>query len=78
MSPMELDELLTLRWPKVVRRVMADVNADDFAKGFARSIARNGKRPNWKPSARQEWIMRQMLADYSGLLEPEPELFERD
>lgn len=74
---MELDEVLTLRWPKVLRRVMADVNADDFAKGFARSIAKNGKRPEWKPSARQEWIMRQMLADYSGPLEPEPELFER-
>lgn len=77
MTPIELDEVLTLRWPKVVRRVMADVNADDFAKGFARSIARNGKRPNWKPSAKQEWIMRQMLSDYSGTRDADPEVIER-
>lgn len=77
MTPNELDELLTLRWPMVVRRVMADVNADDFAKGFARSIAKHRKRPDWKPSARQEWIMRQMLADYSGAREADPEVIDR-
>jgi len=73
----ELDEILTLDWPRVLRRVMADLNADDFTKGFARSIQRHGKRQSWRPTPRQERIMRQMLRDYSGPPEPAPELIEK-
>lgn len=78
MTDQELDELLTFRWPGIVRRVMGDARTDSFARGFVRSIARNGKRRDWHPTARQERIMRQMLVDYSGSPEPEPELIERD
>lgn len=78
MTDLELDEILTLRWPSVVRRVMGDLTADDFARGFARSIARHGKRPTWHPTPKQERIMRQMLDQYSSAPEPEIELIERE
>jgi predicted metal-dependent peptidase len=74
----ELDEILTLRWPSVVRRVMGDLKADAFTKGFVRTIARNGKRPGWLPSARQEWVMKLVLTEYSGVREPEFDLIEGD
>ncbi len=38
MTDLELDEILTLRWPKVVRRAMA--GTDEWLKSFTRSIAR--------------------------------------
>lgn len=78
MTDLELDEILTLRWPGVVRRVMADMSADEFARGFARSISRHGKRLGWHPSHKQERIMRQMLDQYSSAPEPEIELIERE
>jgi len=77
-TDIELDQILTFKWPMIIRRVMADVNADGFAKGFVRSIAKHGKRKDWRPSQRQERVMRQMLIDYSADREPEPELFERE
>ncbi|RWR07712.1 hypothetical protein [Paenirhodobacter populi] len=61
MTDTELDEILTLRWPAVVRRAMMD--GDDFSRNFTRSIARQGKRPNWRPSAKQEYFMRRLLAE---------------
>ena len=80
MTDLELDEILTLRWPSVLRRVMADLGADDFIKGFTRSIARHGKRPSWRPSDKQAQVMRQLLLDYGPAFTrgPEPDLFERD
>jgi len=78
MTALELDEILTLRWPRLVRRVMGDLSADDFAKGFVRSIARAGKRPSWRPSVKQERIMRQMLLDYRTEPEPEIDVIERE
>jgi hypothetical protein len=78
MTEDELDEILTLRWPKIVRRVMGDLNADDFAKGFVRSVSRHGKRPGWQPSLKQQRIMREMITDYSGLADPELDLIERN
>lgn len=74
----ELDELLTLRWPGVVRRVMGDLGADQFTKGFVCSIAKHGKRPSWRPSAKQEWVMRQLLAQYSGRQEADVDVIERE
>lgn len=76
MTDLELDLVLTVRWPAVMRRVMADSAAPDFAKSFVRSIARSGKRRTWRPSSKQERIMRQMVADYGHGGEPEPELIE--
>ena len=62
MTEQELDEILTLRWPAVVRQVMAD-DSDEWLKGFVRSIARQGKRKTWKPSKRQASIMRRLVAE---------------
>lgn len=77
MTELELDEILTLRWPAVVRRIMGDLQASDFAKSFARSISRHGKRKDWQPSLKQERLMRSLLVDYgSGYPEPAPDLLE--
>ncbi|MBL4917752.1 hypothetical protein [Szabonella alba] len=78
MTTLELDEILTMRWPGVLRRVMGDAEADGFARGFARSIARHGKRRGWMPSQKQERIMRQMLDEYGGAFEPDMELIEKE
>ena len=78
MTDQELDEILTFRWPGIVRRVMGDTGTDGFTRGFVRSIARNGKCRRWHPTAAQERIMRKMLVDYTGPPDPEPELIERD
>lgn len=61
-SRQELDEILTVHWPFIVRRVMAD-GSDEWAKGFVRSIAGHGKRAFWRPSAKQERIMRRLLSE---------------
>ncbi|MEB3417020.1 hypothetical protein ACFSDD_04440 [Salipiger marinus] len=62
MTAQELDEVLTFRWPIVMRRVMAD-GSDEWLKGFVRSIARHGKRPAWRPSQKQEQIMRRLVSE---------------
>ncbi|MFN3823586.1 MAG: hypothetical protein ACK4RN_06365 [Pseudorhodobacter sp.] len=78
MTSLEVDKILTMCWPGVLRGVMADADADDFAKCFARSIARHGKRRGWMPSPKQERIMRQMLDEYGGAFEPDMELIEKE
>ncbi len=62
MTEQELDEIMTVRWPSVVRRVMAD-GSDEWVMGFVRSIARHGKRANWRPSKKQQQIMRRLVAE---------------
>jgi hypothetical protein len=76
MTERELDELLTLYWPQVLRRVMAD-GSDEWIKGFVRSIAKHGKRAAWRPSARQEQIMRRLVSELGTATELEIELIER-
>ncbi|OOY24444.1 hypothetical protein BMI91_10415 [Thioclava sediminum] len=76
MTDPELDEILTLRWPLVMRRVMAD-GSDEWLKGFVRSIAKHGKRASWRPSTKQALIMRQLVADLSQPRGDEIELIER-
>lgn len=61
MTELELDQILTFHWPAVLRRVMA--GGDDWAKGFVRSIARHGKRRTWRPTPKQEWLMRRMVSE---------------
>lgn len=78
MTDLELDEILTLRWPGIVRRVMGDARTDGFVRGFVRSIALHGKRRTWRPTSKQERIMRQVLEDFSSATEEEPELIERE
>ena len=76
MTDCELDEILTFRWPMVVRRVMAE-GTDDWLKGFVRSIARHGKRAAWRPSGKQEQIMRRLVSELGTAPEPDIELIER-
>jgi hypothetical protein len=70
MTHTELDEIMTFRWPMVVRQVMAE-GSDEWIKGFVRSIAKHGKRPSWHPSQKQEQIMRRLLAEVGRDQEPE-------
>ncbi len=74
MTERELDEILTLYWPRVLRLVMAP-GGNEWARSFALSIGRQSKRPDWRPSPKQAWIMRQMVQE---LFEPEdePQLIE--
>lgn len=77
MTDQELDEIMILRWPGVVRRIMADLDASEFTKGFARSISKFGKKPDWHPSKKQERLMRTLLTEYgSGYPERTPDLLE--
>lgn len=72
----ELDEILTHRWPSVLRRTMAE-STDDWLKGFVRSIARHGKRRTWRPTARQHQIMRQLLLELGTASDGEVQMIER-
>lgn len=62
MTDLELDEIMTLHWPRIVRHVMAD-GSDEWLKGFVRSIAHHAKRSSWTPSVKQEAIMRRLMAE---------------
>lgn len=61
MNSRELDEMMTLDWPKVIRRAMRE--GDDWARGFALSIARHAKQPSWRPSPKQAALMRSMVTE---------------
>ncbi len=75
MTEGELDEILTFKWPGVVRATMSG-NADDWVMGFVRSIARQARNPAWRPSPKQSQIMRRLVSDLIAH-EPEFELIER-
>ncbi|EAP84902.1 hypothetical protein [Sulfitobacter sp. EE-36] len=75
MTDRELEEVLTFRWPLVMRRTMA--GTDEWLKGFVRSIAKHGKRPRWRPTARQEQIMRRLVSELGTTPERDVELIER-
>lgn len=75
MTERELDEILTFRWPVVMRRVMAD-GSDDWLKGFVRSIARHGKRPSWRPTPKQAQIMRRLVSELRTSPDASMELIE--
>lgn len=62
MTEHELEEILTFHWPRVLRQAMVD-GSDEWVKGFAKSIQRQGRRPNWRPSRKQEQIMRQLVSE---------------
>ncbi|WP_417210001.1 hypothetical protein [Antarctobacter sp.] len=62
MTDQELDEILNHRWPIVLRRIMAD-GSDEWLKGFVRSIAKHGKRASWRPSSKQQQIMRRLVSE---------------
>ena len=74
MTAQELDEFQMVHWPRVLRSAMA--GSDEWAKGFARSIANHLKRASWRPSAKQEQIMRRMVSELGGAPDPDFELIE--
>lgn len=76
MTDQELDEILAFRWPAVVRRVMAD-SSDAWLRGFVRSIARHGRRASWRPSSKQEQIMRRLVSELGTEPDQDIELIER-
>ena len=76
MTERELDELLTFRWPQVMRRAMAD-GSDEWLMGFVRSIARHGKRKAWRPTQKQEQIMRRLVSELGTAPDQHVELIER-
>lgn len=45
--------------------------------GFVRSIARHGKRASWRPTERQEQIMRRLVTEHGGDPETTFEVIER-
>lgn len=77
MTDLELDEVLTIYWPRVVRQTMAD-GADDWLKGFVRSITRQGKRRNWRPTPKQAFLMRQLVNDVRRAGNADDPVIERD
>ena len=76
MTGRELDEVMTFRWPMVMRRVMAD-GSDEWLKSFVQSIAKHGKRASWRPSPKQEQIMRRLLSELGTAPRDDFELIER-
>lgn len=76
MTDSELEEILTFRWPIVMRRVMAD-GSDEWLKGFVRSIARHGKRQSWRPTVKQAQIMRRLVSELGTTPAPMMEVIER-
>lgn len=75
MTELELDEIITFRWPVVMRRVMGCGSVRE--QSFVKSIARNGKRPKWRPSFKQAAWMRGLVAEHCVPADEEIELIER-
>lgn len=76
MTDRELDEIMIHHWPLVVRRVMGD-GSDDWLKGFVRSIARQAKRAAWRPTHKQEQIIRRLVSELGTDGGEQLELIER-
>lgn len=76
MTSNDLDVIMTHYWPRIVKKAMAD-KSDPWIKGFVLSIARHAKRPSWRPSAKQEQIMRSLLSDLHIGPTQDVELIER-
>jgi GH15 family glucan-1,4-alpha-glucosidase len=76
MTDRDLDEIMILWWPQVLRRAMR--GTDDWLKSFTRSIARHAKRPDWRPSDKQAWLMRKLVDDLRAPPEPEFDLIEQE
>ncbi|WP_300071119.1 hypothetical protein [uncultured Ruegeria sp.] len=75
MTDLELDFILTHRWPLVMRSVMA--GTDQWLKDFVRSIARHGKRSTWRPSEKQEQIMKRLLSEMATSAAEDIDVIER-
>lgn len=75
MTAHELDEIMELHWPVVLRATMR--GTDEWLKGFVRSIAHHAKRTSWRPSAKQEQIMRRLVSELSTAPGSDVEVIER-
>lgn len=76
MTEQELDEILTLKWPRVIRRAIAE-DADEWLIGFTKSIARQARRRSWKPSTKQLSLIKRLVADLDRPGEGSMEVIER-
>ncbi|MBU0643395.1 MAG: hypothetical protein KJ731_08875 [Alphaproteobacteria bacterium] len=75
MTAHELDEIMTLHWPAVLRGAMR--GGDEWMQGFTRSIARHAKRASWRPSLKQEQIMRRLVSELHTAPDNDAEVIER-
>lgn len=48
-------------------RKIARVSGDKWERDFSRSILRHSKRPEWKPTAKQQFIMQRMVSELFSL-----------
>lgn len=71
MTERRLDELLW--WMKSI----AGKAPEEWERTFARSILRQAKRASWKPSAKQAWLMRQLVDEHLAAAE-DVQLIEAD
>ena len=76
MTAVELDQIMIHSWPMVLRRVMSE-DSDEWLKSFVRSIARHGKRASWRPTPKQEQIMRRLVSEL-GTAPDDVDLIEND
>jgi hypothetical protein len=75
MTSYELDKIMTLDWPAVLRS--ASVSGDEWMKGFTRSIARHAKRTGWLPSPKQAQLMRRLVVELRTAPDNDGEVIER-
>jgi len=75
MTELELDEIMTLKWRRVMRRVMAV--GSEREQGFVKSIAHKGKCLSWRPSPKEAAWMQALVAEHCPFFEDDIELIER-
>lgn len=75
MTAQELDEIMEMHWPIVLRATMR--GTDEWLKGFVRSIAKHAKKASWRPTAKQEQIMRRLVSELSTAPDMSMEVIER-
>lgn len=60
-------------------RSIAGKGPTEWARGFARSMLRNGKRADWRPTPKQDRLMRRLVSEHIAELnaaDEEPQLIE--
>ncbi|MGJ8586374.1 MAG: hypothetical protein ACSHXD_19970 [Marinosulfonomonas sp.] len=75
MTDLDLDEIMTLYWPAILRS--ASASGDDWLKGFTRSIARNAKRTGWLPTPKQAQLMKRLVVELRTSPDHDVEVIER-
>ena len=63
MTDRELDEIMIVWWPRVIRQLKTRGDKT-WRRGFALSIAGHLKRPEWRPSNKQTRLIRVLLSEF--------------